>query len=148
MKLVTVVFCTLIFGACSVEAHDCLSVVAEPVRALSVQIIRKLAKQHVESNSHYTAILWDFDVEDKPVQASKVAVAFLLLSNGDLDSDPIGALLWTEISANVVLRKLDEDGFSVVAAKAVPGCSKPLVEIRIDSNGFASVNGTKLGQIK
>ena len=147
-----IILCGLVVGSClafsRADAKPCESVVVEPVRALSVQQVGQLASRQTQSNSAYTALLWSFDVEDRPRRQGMTSIGFLLVSTGDLGAQPVGALIWVSKLVNAQLQKNTEDGFNIVVGDAGATCSQSIVSIHVLADGTVLADSKNLGKVK
>jgi hypothetical protein len=141
------VFAALAFESCA-NARPCTVVEVEPVRGLTVQQVGQLATQQLQTNAQHTALLWSFDVEDRPKKRSMMAVAFLLISTGDIGGQPIGALIWSSESTGAKLVKDTHGGFEIILGDATQGCSKTTVSIGVSDNGTVVADKKSLGQVQ
>ena len=135
-------------ASCDAVAGACGVVAVEPVRALSVQRIGQLASHQVQATSDYTVLLWSFDVEGRPTRGSMRAVAFVLVSRGDLGDVPVGAIIWTDSPGPTTVQAYNGAGFPIVIGDDGASCVAPKILFSIGTDGTVSVGSKRLGQIK
>jgi hypothetical protein len=132
----------------SADASSCKPPVVEPVHELSVQKIGQLARQQSQSTSQYTVVLWNFDLEGGPRRGTMSAVAFVLVSTGDLGSEPVAAIIWMdEPTGGATLQKDGSDGFKIALGGARTNCTQSAVSIRMRADGVITADSTILGQL-
>jgi hypothetical protein len=130
------------------NAEPCRSIAVEPVHSLSVQQIAQLADKQKQSASQFAIVLWNFDPEGRPARGSMRAVSFVLFSTGDLGSEAVGALIWTNDAKSVELRKDPNDSFSIVVSGARISCPQSTVSFHVTPDGIVRADSKVLGQLR
>jgi hypothetical protein len=76
------------------------------------------------------------------------AVAFVLVSTGDLGSEPVAAIIWmNEPTGGATLQKDGSDGFKIALGGAGTDCPQSAVSIRMRADGVITADSTNLGQL-
>jgi hypothetical protein len=133
--------------ACSANESACVAPSIEPVQSLTTQQVGQLATHQVQTSGQHSAVLWSFDEEDRPRRGAKIALGFLLVSTGDIGSQPVGALIWTDRSARAVLKGAS-DGFVIEFANTDRKCADVISAIHVRVDGTVVADDRPLGRLK
>jgi hypothetical protein len=147
-RLITFAIIALLGTACRAKESVCVTPSIEPVQALTTHQVGQLASHQMQSSGQHSAVLWSFDEEDLPRQGKKVALAFLLVSTGDIGGEPVGALIWTDRSLRAVLKPGTPNEFVVEFVDADRKCTETSTVIRVQADGTVMANSQRLGQLK
>jgi hypothetical protein len=134
-------------AACSAK-EACVPPSIEPVNELTTQQVGQLAAHQAQSSGQYGAVLWSFDDEDHPQRGTEIAIAFLLVSTGDIGSKPVGALIWANKAVGAVLKAGALNEFVVEFASPDERCAGTRAAIRLQPDGTVMADKRRLGQVK
>jgi hypothetical protein len=137
------------FGtACHAKESECAVPTFEPVQTLTTQQVGQLANHQVQSSGQHSVLLWSFDEEDRPARGAKVALAFLLVSTGDIGGAPVGALIWADGSLRALLKVGARNDLAIEFVDLHRKCANTSAAIRVQADGTVMAGGQRLGQLK
>jgi hypothetical protein len=129
-------------------AGSCARLELEAVSSLTIKQVGQLATDMTESGAHYAAALREFDRESHSTRGALHAAALLLVGMGDIDEDPVGALVWSSEVVDLSLKHLGNDEFMITAHGAGKGCTPAQIGFRVIADGTVVAGHQLLGKVR
>jgi hypothetical protein len=129
-------------------ADPCVKLELETVQSLTIKQVGQLATDKVESGVRYVARLRMFDSESHAVRGAQHAAALLLIGMGDIDENPVGALVWSSEVVDLSLKHLGNDEFLMTAHGAGKDCTPVNIKFRVGADGTVVAGHQLLGKVR
>jgi hypothetical protein len=145
MRPSLIVLALALFFTGTALSAPCARLELENVSSLTIQQVDQLTNRVAESNGGFSLVLWSFDAESYPRRGSLRAVAFMLVGMGDIDEQPVGALIWSSEELHLGLARVAETGIKIVSAGK--DCDSSTIEITVQADGTVLAGGKFLGRV-
>jgi hypothetical protein len=117
-------------------------------RSLFALVAAQLTDRIAESTARFSVVLWKFDSESYPRHGSSQAVAFLLVGMGDIEEQPVGALIWSSEAVTLTLEKVADTWIRITSTGSNQACVPVSVEVRMLADGTVIAGNQILGKVQ